>query len=122
MRPKLLVVLVAVLNLAAGASFGFIAGRASRPPVAEIEGPPPDLAVLADALDLPPERAAKVRELLASCGPRFDAVVDETRPKLRALHEQILGELGKLLTPDELSRLFDEFHRRYGDRLPHQLR
>lgn len=121
LRPKLLVVLVAALNLGAGLGLGFVAGRESRATVRD-DVPPVDLPLLADAIGLPPERATRVRELLASCGPRFDAVMAETRPKLRALHESILGELGQLLTPEEMRRLIDEYHRRYGDRSPHELR
>ena len=123
MRPKLLVLLVALLNLVAGASLGFVAGRASLAPDGDVHAiPAAELESLADGLGLPPERAARVRAILASCGPRFDQVMAGTRPRLRALHEQILAELSAELSPDELSRLTAEYHRRHGAVAPHRVR
>src|ERR1700722_19446713 len=101
MRPKCLVVAVASLNLVAGLGFGFAAGRSNllvangdRPcAVLQAFVHDPELPRLADGLGVEPAKAAKVRAILASCGPRFDSVMDETRPKLRALHEQLYSEL-----------------------------
>src|SRR5579863_566233 len=119
MRPKCLVVSVAALNLVAGLSIGFVIGRSTlfdgKGPSAQDVVHDPEFATLADTLGLEPEKAAKVRAILVSCGPRFDAVMDETRPKLRALHDQLGAELRAVITPEQVGRLEREFHRRYGE-------
>ena len=118
MRPKLVVLIVALLNLVTGASFGFMLGSGHASVAVHLHGPGEpdlrDLPGLADGLGLPPEREAKVRAILASCGPRFDEVMREVRPKMAALHEKFLAELGEVLTPDELKRLAAEYRRRHG--------
>jgi hypothetical protein len=117
-RPKLVVLAVAVLNLVAGLSFGFVLGRGHAPvggaERAAMPAMDPDLPSLADALDLPPAQTEKVRAILTSCGPRFDAVIGESRPKLVALHEEILQELTAVLGQAGIERLAVEYHRRYG--------
>jgi hypothetical protein len=122
MNAKLCLVLVATLNLAAGASFGYCVGRSSVTVEVRAGEPDADLVTLADVLDLPADRKEKVRAILASCAPRFEDVMKDARPKLRAIHDQILGELRQVLTEPELSRLADEYRRRHGSRPPHELR
>lgn len=122
MRPKLVVLAVAVLNLVAGLSFGLVFGiliERGHAPVggaerAAMPAMDPDLPSLADALGLPPAETEKVRAILASCGPRFDAVIGESRPKLVTLHEEILAELTAVLGQAGIERLAVEYHRRYG--------
>jgi hypothetical protein len=120
MKPKLLVPLIAVLNLAGGAAFGFVLGRAHphAVPSHDAAAHDPDLPSLAGTLGLPPERDAKVRAILASCGPRFDEVTKDVRPKLRALHDQLVAELSQVLTPAEMERLGEEYRKRYGTQNP----
>jgi hypothetical protein len=120
-RPRLLVVAVALLNLIAGASFGFVLGRASSGeplPGHSIEVPHCDLATLADGLALPPEKDAKVRAILTSCGSRFDDAMKDVRPRLKAVHEQVVAELGAVLTKEQMAQLAEEYRRRYGATVP----
>jgi hypothetical protein len=119
MSPRVLVFLVALLNLAAGLGAGFAAGRASveRHSVGAIPEPEVDLPALTDSLALPPEKNARVRAILASCRPRLEAVMGEFRPKMRALHEKFLGELSAELDQAQIDRLIVEYHKRAG--LPH---
>ena len=141
MKPKVLVLLVALLNLVAGGSLGYVAGlRASghrdlaplgsglrdlAPPGSGGRGDPPaslpgeaDLASLADVLELPKEQDARVRAILGSCGTRFDAILQDVHPRLRAVHDEVLAELGRVLTKEQLDRLADEYRRRHGGRSP----
>jgi hypothetical protein len=124
MRPKTLVVSVAALNLIAGLSFGFAFGHSTAHASGLVGATPcevvrdavhdPDFVHVADALELEPKKAERVRAILASCGPRFDTVMAEVRPRLLALHEQLVGELSAVLTKDEMDKLTGEYQRRYG--------
>ena len=117
MSPRTLVLLVALLNLGAGAGVGFALGRATGCR-ADLPAVPPaeiDIPGLAAALELPPEKDAKVRAILATCRPRCDAVVEGIRPRMRALHEQFLTELSAELTKSQLDKLVAEYHRRAGE-------
>lgn len=119
MSPKLLVILVGLLNLVAGLGGGVALGRASVERHRVSTGTPEfDVSVLADVLALPSEKDAKVRAILRSCRPRCDAVMEEVRPKMRVLHEQFLAELGTELTPAQIESLFVEYKRRTGDDIP----
>ena len=114
MRPKLLVIFVAVLNLVTGASLGFAVGH-KAPERIVLEGPMvdsrTDFVRLADPLDLPPEQAAKVRAILASVRPRFDEVLKDVHPKMEALHRELVGELSAVLDKGQMARLVDEYRR-----------
>jgi hypothetical protein len=118
MRPRCLLALVAILNLATGLCVGVAVGRGSVERLSVERSEPDDgqctvdLPSLADTLDLPPEKAAKVRAILATFRPRTDAILMEVRPRLETLHAEFLSELGQHLTQDQIAKLVDEFHRR----------
>lgn len=115
-----MVATVGAVHLVVGLSFGFVLGRH----LSERGGSPrdvahdPELLRIADPLGLEPSRAARVRAILASCGPRFDAILEDSKPKLRALHEQLLGELKAELTPEQMEQLQQEYRKRFGE-FPH---
>ncbi|HVY60983.1 MAG TPA: hypothetical protein VHF22_04985 [Planctomycetota bacterium] len=126
MRPTLLVACVAALNLVAGGSFGFALARHAggggphdaRSAMARhlAMDQDTDFASLADGLRLEPARDAKVRAILGSARPRFDALMRDVTPRLEALHDAILGELRAVLTPEEIEALGAEYLRRQGGR------
>lgn len=57
------------------------------------------------SLNLSPEQARAVREIHERHRPRLDAVLEETTPKIRAIHDEIEQEIRQLLTPVQLERL-----------------
>lgn len=66
-------------------------------------GPPPF-----GELDLSPEQDRKLKAIMDAHRPELEAVLRETFPKVRAVHERIDAELRKELNPEQQQR-FDRW-------------
>lgn len=65
-------------------------------------------------LNLTAEQERAVREIHERHRPRLDAVLEETTPKLRAIHDEIEQEIRPLLNPAQVERLERMKARREG--------
>lgn len=107
MSGRRTVALVAVLNLVAGAAFGFAASRFVGPGVRGPGGPGRPGTMLAEALDLDPERAKKVDEILERHRPEFEAARRESDARLAAIRDRADEEMRVVLTPEQFVKLLE---------------
>jgi Spy/CpxP family protein refolding chaperone len=66
--------------------------------------PPPGILPL-DQLQLTPDQHSKVSALFEQYHPRLDAIFRSTFPEVQAIHESLEGDIRKVLTPAQRSRL-----------------
>ena len=55
-------------------------------------------------LDLSDDQRARVRDIFERHRPKLDALLRESFPRVRAIHEQIDEEIGAVLTPEQRTR------------------
>jgi Spy/CpxP family protein refolding chaperone len=71
------------------------------------DGLPPGLNQLA----LTPDQEQRIRNILEAQRPVTDSLVQQTMPRLAAIHDSVRAEIRAVLTPEQQQR-FDEFERR----------
>ncbi len=119
LQALLILGVVFVIGALAGAAFeraGF--GRPERrggPPPDHMRGLPPHLR---GKLDLQPEQARRIDQLLERNRERTDAVLDQYLPQLRALTDSLRVEVRAELTPAQ-REVFDRLEKEPPPRPPH---
>jgi Spy/CpxP family protein refolding chaperone len=107
-RVQLLAAVVLLITFALGTATGAALLRHFEPQRGHRMPPPP---MLVRELNLSAEQDAKVREIFERFRPRFDAVVRETFPRVRAINAEMDKEIRAVLTPEQQKR-FDELKAR----------
>lgn len=62
-------------------------------------------------LDLSGQQELKARQIIERHRPELEAILHETFPRVRAIHERMAGELREVLTPEQRAKL-DEIEAR----------
>jgi len=99
MKLRAFALLAAMFVIGAFAGAGLV--RLARPAL----GPPPFHHDPFRHLDLTPDQRARAEKILEKHRPALDAIVEETRPRVRAIQETIEKELAEVLTPEQVRRL-----------------
>jgi Spy/CpxP family protein refolding chaperone len=108
--PRLLVALVCIVNLVAGAAIGVVVDRTVF--AEQHHGPGGghrfDMAkTLEKRLELDADQAKKVRDILAARRPAFDEAMREARPRLEAARLESENAIRAVLRPDQAVK-YDE--------------
>lgn len=118
LQALLLLLVVFVIGALAGVAFERAGFRrpAHRPgpPPEHLRGLPPRLR---EELDLSPEQARRVEQLLERNRDRTDAVLDQYLPQLRALTDSLRADVRAELTPAQ-REVFDRLEKERPPRPP----
>lgn len=119
LQALLILLVVFAIGALAGAAFERAGGRrpgpGQGPPPERMRGLPPDLR---ERLDLQPEQARRIEQLLDRNRARTDAVLDQYLPQLRALTDSLRAEVRAELTPAQ-REIFDRLEKERPPRPPH---
>jgi Spy/CpxP family protein refolding chaperone len=104
---RLMTVLLLVATFVLGAAAGAGASRWLAPDCtpASSDGRPPFGPWPLRQLHLSPEQEAKVQDILERHRPELDAILRESFPQVRAIHEEIDREIGEVLTEAQRAEL-----------------
>jgi Spy/CpxP family protein refolding chaperone len=108
--PRLLILLVCVVNLVAGTAVGVVLDRTvfAEQHRGWSGGRRFDMArMLEKRLDLDADQAKKVRDILAARRPAFDEAMREIRPRLDAARVESENAIRAVLRPEQVAR-YDE--------------
>jgi Spy/CpxP family protein refolding chaperone len=102
---RLLTAILLVATFAAGTITG--AGIARSVGLMHPPPPPPPMGAPfpAEELGLSSDQRDKTRQIMERHRPELEAVLRESFPKVRAIHEQIEREIREVLTPDQRTKL-----------------
>lgn len=110
-----LVVAILALLFAAGVGTGYGYALWSRTP----EKAPADKPLVGlhyySSLGLTTAQERSIQEIYQKYRPDLDAVLQESRPRVRVIHEKIEQEIRVILTPDQVRRLDEHKARRARD-------
>jgi len=116
MSPRLLVMLVCLVNLVAGAGLGVAFDQRVVTKHRKWSDLP---LLLKEQLDLDPEQAKKVSEIYAAHRPEYQEVMRPVRARLKAIHAESEAEIRAVLRPEQLAKYDDfkkEMQKQHADR------
>jgi len=115
MGPRILIALACTASLATGLGLGVALDRAlaeRRRAALDHEAKPARAAsYLERRLDLDAAQTDRVRAILEARWPKFEEIMNDVRPRLRALHVEMDAEIRALLRPEQAAKL-EELRRR----------